>query len=76
MISAKDARQKAEENKKKLLAIEMANIETRIKFAIENGSTGISYKEISKGSEEELIRSGYKVQRGSQYNEPYVTISW
>ena len=76
MISASEARQKAEENQKKQLLVEIANIETRIKFAIENGSTSIAYKEISKFAEDQLRVYGYRVAKTTQYNEPCVTISW
>lgn len=77
MISAQESKIRTQDNiddftKKKLLELE-TNIETAIKIG--------QFATTIDGTLEPYIKSqlenlGYKVDFGSQYNEPYYTISW
>ena len=77
MISAKEAREKSEQNKQNILNKEMAIIEEEINKAIVKGQdyTCIG-SEISSRAKQILEQLGYKVERGRQYNESYTSIEW
>ena len=77
MISAKEAREKSEQNKQNILNKEMAIIEEEINKAIVKGQdyTYIG-SAISSKVKQILEQLGYKVKYGQQYNESYTSIEW
>ena len=77
LLSAIDAYHKTKDNLKKCTTKELAEISKKISEAIENskyeiGDSGYLQPETRQRLEE----LGYKISNGSQYNEPYWTISW
>ena len=60
-----------------LTSQKMAEINSKIRTAIENGEFSISEDgTLSFAIIEKLRKMGYKAENGSQYNESYWSISW
>ena len=77
MISAKEARKQAEQNKQNILNKEMAIIEEEINNEISQGNNNVYINgSISSDVRHMLEQLGYDVKCGSQYNESYVNIKW
>ena len=77
LISAKEAYEKTKEVMQSNYESEMQEIMEHIEMEVMVGSyyycgTG----NLSKNAKDKLIELGYEVQTGSQYNEPYYSISW
>ena len=77
MITAKEAREKATYKMHYLASIEMKPIEEMIENAIENCEYSISQDgTLSQFCRNQLESLGYKVETGTQYNEPWYCIRW
>ena len=77
MLTAKDAAIKSVEVIQQHKTKELKKIDYLIQDAVSNGERKINIDgTISEISKLELERLGYKVTRGSQYNECYVIIGW
>ncbi len=80
MMSAAEAYTKTAQVQKDKLSTERAAVESKIQIAVNNGHFECEINKLSKKIEEELISSGYKVERHMPYNlqfdDPYFTISW
>lgn len=77
MISAADARKKAEESIDIKTAAQIRDVEGEVIAACEKGDTSIVYgKSLTEKTVNKLQELGYEVVHGSQYNESYYTISW
>ena len=77
LLSAIDAYQKTKDNLKKCTTKELAEISKKISEAIENGKYEIGDSGyLQPETRQRLEELGYKISNGSQYNEPYWTISW
>lgn len=77
MISAADARKKAEESIDIKTAAQIRDVEGEVIAACEKGNTSIVYgKSLTDKTVSKLQELGYEVVHGSQYNESYYTISW
>lgn len=77
LISAKEAYEKTKEIVYNCYELQMQEIMEHIEKEVMAGSyyycgTG----NLSKNAKDKLIELGYEVQTGSQYNEPYYSISW
>lgn len=77
MISANEARNKAENIINSCATKELSEIMEQIEYAIENGKFSICgngyLQTITKQKLEDL---GYKIKTGMQYNEDYYSVSW
>lgn len=77
MISAADARKKADESIDILVMREIKAVEANVISACEEGKTTITCTgTLSEKTVNKLQELGYEVVRSSQYNESYYTISW
>ena len=77
VLSAKEAATKSLEMISKHKTEELQKIDKLIKEAIQKGERKCSYDGyISESAQEELERLGYRVTKGTQYNEGYVVIYW
>ena len=77
LLSAVDAYHKTKDNLKKCTTKELAEISKKISEAIENGKYEIGDSGyLQPETRQRLEELGYKISNGSQYNEPYWTISW
>ena len=77
MLSAEEARAKAETAVARHLEYELSFFADKIKEACNEGEMSVSYDgTISRQAKEELEKLGYKVEIGSQYNQSYVLIGW
>ena len=78
MITAREAKQRTQENLTNKYNKLLKDIEGKIKFAIINGDFAISYDEkFPKFIEDTLIEAGYKVNyRQCGINEYETVISW
>lgn len=77
MIKASEANKETTKNITEFLTTGMTEIERRITNAIKEGKYSISYSGYLKQETKDALKSlGYKVETGSQYNEPYYSISW
>lgn len=77
LLSAIDAYNETKDNLKKCITKELIEISEKISKAIENGRYeihGDGYLQFE--TKQRLEGLGYKVQTGSQYNEPYWSIDW
>lgn len=77
MISAKEARERTSEIKKKGLAHEISKVEQEIEKAILLGEDS-AYLDgsLSSPTREYMHSLGYKVFSGTKYNESYTEIKW
>ena len=77
MITANEAREKATYKMHHLASIEMKQIEEMIENAIEDCKYSISQDgTLSQFCRNQLESMGYKVETGTQYNEPWYCIRW
>lgn len=77
MITANEARKKAESVKNNCVTREMEIIESEIEEAVRKGDYSIALSgTINPYTAEHLRELGYKVYTGSQYNESYFKIKW
>lgn len=77
LLSASEANHKTKENIKTCSTKELAEISKKISEAIENGKYEIDDSGyLQPETRQRLEELGYKISNGSQYNEPYWTISW
>lgn len=77
MITAKEARERVIYKANQLATIEMKHIEEMIENAIENCEYSISQNgTLSQFCRNQLESMGYKVETGTQYNEPWYCIRW
>lgn len=77
LLSAIDACHKTKDNLKKCTTKELAEISKKISEAIENGKYEVSDSGyLQPETRQRLEELGYNISNGSQYNEPYWTISW
>ena len=77
ILLANEAHIKTEEKITQHKTEELQKIMTAISKQINAGKFGYSYEGyISPEAKQELIRCGYDVYVGSQYNQGYVKISW
>ena len=77
MLSAEEARTKAETAVAHYLEYELSFFAEKIEEACNEGKMSVSYDgTISRQVKEELEKLGYKVEIGSQYNQSYVLIGW
>lgn len=77
MISAADARKKADESIDNIVTQEIKMIEGKVIAACEEGITTITCAgTLAEKTIIKLQELGYEVVSGSQYNERYYTISW
>ena len=77
MLSAEEARVKAETAVAHNLEYELSFFADKIEEACNEGKMSVSYDgTISRQAKEELEKLGYKVEIGSQYNQSYVLIGW
>ena len=77
MITAQQAREKADEKYQNGLKREMEKVESAINRAVDNGEFYAYYNDpLSKPTKEALKKLGYRIESGCQYNDPYYTIEW
>ena len=77
MLLAVEARETAQKIIKNHVTEELKKIDDGIKREVENGMFQYSYDgSISAEAKKELMRCGYQIETGSQYNEPWVCIKW
>lgn len=77
VMTAEEARARTWSSISEASNTQLQNIIEKINEAIDNGEYRCSVGgTISNRVEEILTKKGYKVARGSQYNESYVNISW
>ena len=77
MIRASEANKQTTKNIEDKLTTEIKDIEQRIISQINEGSYTLSLSGyLSSTTKQCLEQLGYRVETGSQYNEPYYTISW
>lgn len=77
MISAADARKKADESIDNIVTQEIKMIEGKVIAACEEGRTTITCAgTLAEKTIIKLQELGYDVVSSSQYNESYYTISW
>lgn len=77
LLSAAEAKAMTEQSIDNLTSQKMAEINSKIRTAIENGEFSISEDgTLSFAIIERLRKMGYKAENGSQYNESYWSISW
>lgn len=77
MYSAKEAKIKTNEVISKAKTNELNEIQSAIEEAINNGDFYITKDgSLRKETKEALVKMGYSVTGGIQYNESYYTISW
>ncbi len=77
LLSAAEAKAMTEQSIDNLTSQKMAEINSKIRTAIENGEFSISEDgTLSFAIIEKLRKMGYKAENGSQYNESYWSISW
>lgn len=77
VMSAEEARAKTKTSISEASYEKLQTIVALIDEAIDEGHYTCSFEgTIDKRTEEVLTLKGYKVTRGSQYNESYVNISW
>ena len=77
MIKACEARRKTTENLEKMISNEISQIDHMIVTAVQDGKYYVSIDgNMSKEAENTLVDSGYYVERGAQYNEPYCIVKW
>lgn len=77
LLSAAEAKVMTEQSIDNLTSQKMAEINSKIRTAIENGEFSISEDgTLSFAIIEKLRKMGYKAENGSQYNESYWSISW
>ena len=77
MISAKEARERSMCKANLIASVEMAKIEELIQTAIEDCEYKISQDGVlSPICRNQLENLGYKVETGTQYNEPWYCIRW
>ena len=77
MITAQEARKQSEYNTNALISIELKKIEELIGNAVVAGGFHISQDgTLSQACRNRLESLGYKVETGSQYNEPWYCIKW
>ena len=77
MISAKEARERSMCKANLITSVEMAKIEELIQNAIEDCEYKISQDGVlSPICRNQLENLGYKVETGTQYNEPWYCIRW
>ena len=77
MISAADARKKADESIDILVMREIKAVEANVISACEEGKTTITCTgTLSEKTVNKLQELGYEVVAGNQYNETYHVISW
>ena len=76
-ISAKSAKEKADDINNKIFNAQIEYITKLIKEAVERGEYRITYdKDILKKTNDTLIDSGFKIESGGRYNEIKYVISW
>lgn len=77
MLSAKDAYKKTLNNITECVTQELFMLENQINDAIKIGKFYVSCTGfLQVETKRKLEELGYKVNIGSQYNEPYYIISW
>lgn len=77
MISANEAREKAEAVRNNSVERELERIEHEIEEAIRKGDNNIALDgTISHQTANYMRKLGYEVHTSSQYNESYFTIKW
>jgi len=77
VIGAEEARARTRASISEASYSRLQEIVEEINKAIDEGEYTCSISgTINKRVEEVLTQKGYKITRGSQYNESYVTISW
>lgn len=77
MIRASEANKEATKNATEFFTKELSDIEEQITKAIKEGKYLISCSGYLNEETIGVLKSlGYKVSTGSQYNEPYYSISW
>lgn len=77
MLSASEARTKTQNNINDCTTKELAKLEEQMANAILEGKFSISNDGcLQFSTRQRLEELGYKVTTGSQYNEPYYSISW
>lgn len=77
MISAREARERAEKATQNGIQKEIEKIEPEIEKAILQGKNHVTLGgSLSKPTGDYLRSLGYEVEHGSQYNESYFTVKW
>ena len=77
MITAQEARKSTTHKIQHLASIEMVKIEKLIENAIEDCEYSVSQDGVlSQACRNHLESLGYKVETGTQYNEPWYCIKW
>ena len=77
MLSAKEANEKTLNNISECVTEELFKLENQINDAIKTGKFFISCDGFLQVETKRKLKDlGYKVEVGSQYNEPYYIISW
>ena len=77
MLSAEEARAKAETAVARHIEYELSFFADKIEEACNEGEMSVSYDgTISRQAKQESEKLGYKVEIGSQYNQSYVVIKW
>lgn len=77
MLSASETKKKTQNNIDSCVTQELEKLNKQIDDAIAKGKFSISNNgNLQSVTRERLKVLGYKVQTGSQYNEPYYSISW
>ncbi len=77
MLTAKEAAKRTEDIVTNHKTKELQEVDRVIEEAITNGERKCFYNDyISEVTENELVRCGYQIKKGSQYNQGYVEIFW
>jgi hypothetical protein len=77
MLTAQEARQRTTDKEKHLVSVEMKMVEELIENAIEDCKYYISQDgSLSQICRNQLEALGYKVETGTQYNQPWYCIKW
>ena len=77
MFTAKEARERSIYKELLITSAEFSKIEKLINKAIDNGEYSVSQGDVlSKNCRNQLESLGYKVDTGTQYNEPWYCIKW
>jgi hypothetical protein len=77
MITAKEANQQTNERIENCRTIEFKTLENLINEAVASGKFSLSIDYCISGNAKKVLEQlGYKVERGSHYNDSYTSISW
>lgn len=77
MITAEEARTRTISKAQKMALAELKEIEELIENAIEDCTYSISQDGVlSQVCKNQLESMGYKVETGTQYNQPWYNIKW